>query len=66
MDVSPYLDFEGASKRLKEKFNVAMAPRTIENKVYDGDIPSTLVAGKRRIHEEELDAWALSAPVVKT
>ncbi len=56
---SPYLDFEGASARLKCKFNVDLAPRTIENKVYRDEIPSTSIAGQRRIHEDELDTWAL-------
>ncbi len=67
MDVSPYLDFEEASRRLQEKFNVKLAPGTIENKVYQGLIPSQSVAGKRRIHKDELDAWALSEePAVNT
>lgn len=64
MDVSPYLDFDGASERLKAKFNVNLAPRTIENKVYSGEIPSQTIAGQRRIHQDELDAWALSEETV--
>lgn len=55
----PWLDFEEASAHLKATYGVEIAAGTIENKVYEKDIPSTLVAGRRRIHRDRLDEWAL-------
>ena len=63
---SPWLDYGGASERLRIKFNVELTPRTIQNKVSTGDIPTTVIAGKRRIHVNELDAWALGTPAEAT
>lgn len=59
----PWLDYEGASSRLRDRFNVELTPRTIANKVSAGEIPSRAIAGKTRIHESDLDAWALGEPV---
>ena len=42
-DVSPYLDYDGASERLNLLFNVILSPRTIENKAQRGEIPSTMI-----------------------
>ena len=55
----PWLDFEEASAHLLDTYGVEVAAGTIENKVYEKEIPSTLVAGRRRIHRDRLDEWAL-------
>ena len=56
---SPWLDYEGAAARLRAQYNVDFKARTIQNKVSAGEIPSHLIAGQRRINQDELDAWAL-------
>ena len=63
---SPWLDYGGASEHLRAKFNVDLNPWTIQNKVSAGEIPSQLIAGKRRIHVEELGMWALGTPTEAT
>ena len=59
MSNTPWLNFEEASAHLKTTYGVDVAAGTIENKVYEQNIPSTLIAGRRRIHRERLDEWAL-------
>ena len=63
---SPWLDYDRASEHLRVKFNVDLNPRTIQNKVSSGEIPSRSIAGKRRIHVDELETWALGTPAEAT
>lgn len=47
-----------ASALLKDEFNVTLSSRTIENKVYSGDIPYEYLAGQLRINRDKLRVWA--------
>ena len=62
-DVPLWLTKQEASQLLRDEFNVSLTPKTIENKIYRGEMPWEFVAGVRRINRDALREWARPTPM---